>query len=138
MNLPTPLRNLLALSCLAAFAGCGSPSASTDSGSGGTQFTHGNVTLNLKKGITTQEEVLRLFGAPNIATVDSAGQEVWSYQKYATVSKSSTTDGFFTIVVAGVSRSSGQTESSTKTMTLIIKFNQEKVVTEFSSFTSSF
>ena len=47
-------------------------------------FTHGNVQLSIKKGITTQAEVLEKFGAPNIATIDSSGYEVWTYQKYAT------------------------------------------------------
>lgn len=44
-------------------------------------FTHGNVQLTLKKGVTTQADILENFGSPNIATIDSEGLEVWTYQK---------------------------------------------------------
>src|SRR6266404_4242990 len=64
-------------------------------------FTQGSVTLNIHKGKTTQEEVLRAFGAPNIVTKDSEGLDVWTYQKFATVSQSFQRDGFATIIVAG-------------------------------------
>lgn len=123
--------------CLLVMNGCVTAPSGTGVSSPN-QFTHGNVTLNLKKGVTTQVEVLRLFGAPNIATVDDSGQEVWSYQKYASVAKSSTSEGFFTIVLAGGGRTSSQAESTNRTMTLIIKFGSDKVVSEFSSFTSNF
>ncbi len=105
---------------------------------GNNPFTSGNVTLNLKTGVTTQADVLRVFGAPNIATVDSSGMEVWSYQKNATISSSSSSQGFFTIVLASAATSQTQFATSSRTMTLIIKFNAQKIVTDFSSFASSF
>jgi len=43
-------------------------------------FTHGNVQLTIKKGITSQNDILENFGPPNIATIDSEGNEVWTYQ----------------------------------------------------------
>jgi hypothetical protein len=94
--------------------------------------------LKLKQGVTTQAEVLAAFGAPNIATFDSNGQEVWTYQKYATVTQSSSSDGYLTIFLAGAERSRSSSESSSRTMTLIIKFNKEKIVSDFSSFSSNF
>ena len=44
-------------------------------------YTQGNVTLTLKKGVTTQADVVKVFGAPNIVTQDSSGNQVWIYQK---------------------------------------------------------
>mgnify|MGYP001038921114 FL=1 len=50
--------------------------SSTSSGDRNSPYTHGNVQINLKKGITTKTEVLEKFGAPNVATTDSSGLEV--------------------------------------------------------------
>jgi outer membrane protein assembly factor BamE (lipoprotein component of BamABCDE complex) len=88
----------------------------------------------LKKGETTQAEVLEKFGAPNIATVDGQGNEVWTYQRHATVSRSSA--GYATIVILGGGTSGF--EQSSRTMTLIIKFDARKVVSDFNSMYSSF
>ena len=97
-------------------------------------LTQGAVQLYLKKGETTQADILEKFGAPNIATIDGQGNEVWTYQRHATVSKSSSSYG--TLILLGGS-SSGFEESS-RTMTLIINFNSQKVVTDFKSMYSSF
>jgi len=101
-------------------------------------FTHGNVQLSIKKGITTQAEVLEKFGAPNIATIDGSGHEVWTYQKYATVSTSNISGVYATVIVAGVTTSSSGFEQSSKTMTLILKFNESKTVIDFKSMTTNF
>ena len=101
-------------------------------------FTQGNVTLSIKKGKTTQEEILKAFGAPNIVTKDSSDLEVWSYQKFATVSQSSQQDGYVTLVIIGGASSSTRFEQTQRTMTLIIKFDSNNVVKEFSSRSSEF
>jgi len=97
-------------------------------------LTHGGVQLYLKKGVTTQTDVLEKFGAPNVSTLDAQGNEVWTYQKHASVSKESGSYG--TIIILGGSTSGS--ESSSKTMTLIIKFDAQKIVTDFNSMYSSF
>jgi hypothetical protein len=101
-------------------------------------FTHGNVQLSIKKGITTQAEVLEKFGAPNIATIDGSGHEVWTYQKYATVATSNISGVYATVIVAGVTTSSSGFEQSSKTMTLILKFDESKTVIDFKSMTTNF
>lgn len=101
-------------------------------------YTHGNVQLSLVKGQTTQSDVLEIFGAPNVATVDGEGREVWTYQKNATLVKSTTADSYGTIILAGAQKTSTRFESSSRTMTLIIKFDSNKRVVDFSSRTSSF
>ena len=44
-----------------------------------------HVQLTLRSGITTKNEVLESFGAPNVTTRDAEGQEVWTYQRYGRV-----------------------------------------------------
>ncbi len=101
-------------------------------------LTQGNVQLNLKVGQSTKAEVLEVFGAPNITTRDGNGQEVWSYQRHATVSQSSSKSGFFTILIAGAGSKASGFSQTMRTMTLIVKFSPEDVVTDFRSRTSDF
>jgi outer membrane protein assembly factor BamE (lipoprotein component of BamABCDE complex) len=101
-------------------------------------MTQGNVQMNLSVGKTTKTEVLEVFGAPNITTRDGSGQEVWSYQRHATVSQSSSSSSFFTILLAGTGSSASGFSQTTRTMTLIIKFNPSDVVSDFRSRTSDF
>lgn len=113
-----------------AFTGC----QTTENTLKNSPLTHGNVTLNLKTGETTQAEVLELFGPPNIATINAEGNEVWTYQRHATVSRS--TEAYATIVLLG-GGTSGFSQSS-RTMTLIIKFDALKKVNDFKSMSSNF
>lgn len=102
------------------------------------QLTQGNVQLNLRVGVTTKAEVLEKFGSPNITTRDAGGQEVWSYQRMATVSQSSSSSSYWTILLTGQSRSADGFAQSSRTMTLIIKFDGKDVVSDFRSRTSDF
>lgn len=101
-------------------------------------LTQGNVQLNLQVGVTTKAEVLEKFGSPNITTRDGGGQEVWSFQRMATVSQSSSSSSYWTILLAGGSRSAEGFSQSSRTMTLIIKFDNRDVVSDFRSRTSDF
>lgn len=118
--------------------GCASPPSSMESTVQNSPFTHGNVQLTLKKGVTTQAEVLETFGAPNVATVDSDGNEVWTYQKNATVSKTNENSAYGTVILFGGRSSSSGFEQSSRTMTLILKFDASKKVIDFKSMTTSF
>lgn len=102
------------------------------------QLTQGNVQMNLVVGKTTKAEVLENFGAPNVTTRDGAGREVWSYQRAAQVSQSSSKTGFWTIILAGQSSAATGFESSSRMITLIIKFDRNDIVTDFRSRTSNF
>jgi hypothetical protein len=132
------IRKILVVLAASTLVGCASNPPSTESTAPNSPFTHGNVQLTLKKGVTTQAEVLEAFGAPNVATVDSAGNEVWTYQKNATVSKSNESSAYGTIILFGGSSSSSGFEQSSKTMTLIIKFDESRKVLDFKSMTTNF
>ena len=103
-----------------------------------TPFTHGNVQINLVKDVTTQSEVLEVFGPPNVATINSDGLEVWSYQKNSQVSKSTQSSGNVNVIIFGGSSSSTGFETTSRTMTLILKFDEDKVLREFNSMSSNF
>lgn len=102
------------------------------------ELTHGNVQMNLKVGETTQTQVLEIFGAPNITSIDGSNREVWTYQRQATVSQSSSTGNYWTIVLAGGNSNASGFEQTQRTMTLIIKFDANKVVSDFRSRSSEF
>lgn len=90
-------------------------------------LSQGNVQLLMEIGVTTKAEVLETFGAPNVTTRDGEGREVWSYQRQATLTQSGTSEFF----VAGVSQTS-------RMMTLIIKFDENDVLADYSSRESNF
>ena len=123
----------ISLLCL---TGCVSPQPANDAKN--SPYTHGNVQLTLKKGITTQTDVLEKFGSPNIATTDASGQEVWTYEKHATVTSGSGSGVYGTVVLLGAAGNSSHYEQSSRTMTLIIKFDSDKKVSNFKSMTTSF
>lgn len=101
-------------------------------------LTQGSVQLNLQVGQTTKADVLEKFGSPNLTTRDGSGQEVWSYQRMATVSQSSSSSGYWTIFLTGQSKSADGFSQSSRSITLIIKFNAKDVVSDFRSRTSDF
>ena len=102
------------------------------------QLTHGNVQMNLEVGVTTQAQVLEVFGAPNITTIDSSGQEVWTYQRHATVAQATGSSNYWTVVLVGGASGSSGFERSSRTITLIIKFDESNTVVEFNSRASNF
>lgn len=102
------------------------------------ELTHGNVQMNLEVGKTTQTDVLEVFGAPNITSIDGSGQEVWTYQRNATVTQSSSSSNYWTIILAGGESGAAGFERTQRTITLIIKFSAEKIVSDFRSRSSNF
>jgi len=102
------------------------------------QLTQGNVQLTLKVGKTTKSVVLNKFGAPNVITRDGSGKEVWTYQRSAQISQSSTQSAYWTIILAGQSGRGSGFETSSRMITLIIKFDSRDVVFDFKSRTSTF
>ena len=102
------------------------------------ELTQGMVQMNLEVGKTNKAEVLNTFGGPNITTRDSSGNEVWTYQRAAQISQSSSQSGYWTIIIAGKSGSAASFETSSRMITLIIKFDQNDIVTDFKSRESNF
>ena len=97
-------------------------------------LTPGMAKTTIIKGTTTQNEILTVFGAPNIVTKNKSGNEVWTYDKMSVESGSSDVYGT-AILVGGVgSRSS----TSTRTFTLMIEFDEQDIVKDYSYRSSAF
>lgn len=113
-------------------------------------LTHGMVQMTLKVGQTTQAEIIENFGGPNITTIDGSGQEMWVYDRHATVSYDKQS-GFSIGLFAGgggggvggggglgFGSKKSKSSTSSRAMTLIIKFDTNKIVSDFKSRSSSF
>jgi hypothetical protein len=113
-------------------------------------LTHGMAQMVLHVGTTTQMEVLDTFGAPNITTLDASGQEVWVYDRQATVTSSGSSGFSIGMLVGagggnvgggagfGFGKSKSKTTQTQRTMILVIKFGADKRVVDFKSRSSSY
>ena len=97
-------------------------------------LTYGNVKKNVIKGKTTQTEVLQLLGSPNIVTKNTKGQEVWTYTRQSFDAKSGSFGGGIIILGGQKAFSSAATSS----FDLIVTFNQNEVVEDYSVVASQF
>ncbi|MFC1704292.1 hypothetical protein ACFL1E_05900 [Candidatus Omnitrophota bacterium] len=97
-------------------------------------LTAGMVKKEIIKGVTTQTDILEVFGAPNIVTKNKSGNEVWTYDKVSVEKAASESYGTIIIAAIGGARSS----TSTKTFTLMIEFGDSEVVQDYSYRSSAF
>lgn len=118
------------------------------------RLSYGIVTSKVIKGKTTQAELVDMFGGPNISTTDADGLETWVYERSASNTSSSgqttrTTqaqgmDVFFGLGLLGrgsdTTTTSGRTSSSTsvRNITVIVKFNPDKTVKDYSARAATF
>lgn len=97
-------------------------------------LTPGMAKTKIIKGQTTQNEILEVFGAPNIITKNKSGNEVWTYDKASV--ETGTSDVYGTILIAGGAGSRSST--SARTFTLMIEFDDKNIVKDFSYRSSAF
>lgn len=126
------------------------PVMASEPASSPNMLTNGMVQMTVRVGSTTQAEILETFGAPNITTIDGSGQEMWVYDRQATVSSDSSSGFSIGMLIGavgggvggggglGFGKKKSKSETSSRTMTLILKFDDHKVVTDFRSRSSSF
>ncbi len=156
------IRLNIAVLSMATLIVCGCVTAKAPERPGGTSqksnLTPGMVKATIVEGTTGQVEILRVFGAPNIVTRDTDGQEVWAYDVQSTASSAGTAEwqaggglvgGAATArghsaggVGAGVGGSSGKGSSvsqvSSSTFTLLITFNDRDVVSNYQMMSTKF
>jgi hypothetical protein len=121
---------VLLLACLTVLStGC-----QQESRTQGSNLTPGMAKTKITNGVTTQTEILEVFGAPNIITKNKSGNEVWSYDRVAM--DKSNKEGYWTILAAGAS--SGNQTTSTKTFTLMLEFDDDGTVKDNSYRASQF
>lgn len=136
------MRNLWILAALgvsAFFTGCGADrhARATQAALDGDRLTLGSVQKDIRKGMNATE-VLEAMGSPNIVTSGENGTETWVYDKIATDTVHSKSNGWWFMLVAGGSSGSGASSSSQRTLTVIIKFDREKLVSDLAYHSSRF
>jgi hypothetical protein len=97
-------------------------------------LTAGMVKKEIIEGVTTQNDILQVFGAPNIITRNKSGKEVWTYDTISV--EKSAEEGYWNVIVAGAA--GGRSSTSTRTFTLMIEFDDNEVVKECSYRASAF
>ncbi|ABD27266.1 hypothetical protein Saro_2830 [Novosphingobium aromaticivorans DSM 12444] len=147
------MRKILAAALLAsAFPGYSVAFAKAQSGAveSPNTLTHGMVQMTVRVGVTTQAEILETFGGPNITSIDGTGQEMWVYDRQATVSTDSSSGFSIGMLLGagggsvgggaglGFGKKKSKSEQTSRSMTLIIKFDKNRVVSDFRSRSSSF
>jgi outer membrane protein assembly factor BamE (lipoprotein component of BamABCDE complex) len=95
-------------------------------------------------------QVTEVLGAPNIVTTDENRREVWIYDKISTEVTYSKSEGGLAALIFGAigsggggllgsaNQSAGASSQSQRTLTVVIKFDENKVVRDFSYHQSSF
>ena len=121
-------------------------------------LSYGTVTSQVKKNETTQLQLLELFGGPNISTTDADGLETWVYERSASTTDTAgaaearNLNAFFGAggnvggaavgggVAGGASsaRDRSRTTNTVRTLTVIVKFNPDKTVRDYSVRQSTF
>lgn len=112
-----------------------------------------NVQREIKVGMAGAD-VIAVLGSPNMVTTDSQRRETWVYDKVATERVYSTSGGGLGLMLGGASvggngggfgglggmfsKSSGAASTSQRTLTIIIKFDNDGFVRDYSYRQSSF
>ena len=102
----------------------------------------------------SQGSVAEALGSPNIVTKDDAGDETWVYDKIATEASYSNDRGAASgavgaggpagsvLILGGLlgsyERSAGASASTQRTLTVVIKFDKQQKVKDFSYHSSKF
>lgn len=132
-------------------SGCSASHHAKDvqTGLDGDRLTVGTVQREIHKGMSGAE-VAEALGSPNVVTSEEGGREVWIYDKFATDVVAS--ESGWSIFGAGVGfgnsgggggglgarGGAGASSSSQRTLTVIVKFDENKKVRDFAYHASRF
>ncbi len=119
----------------------------------GDRLTVGTVQREVRVGMSGAK-VAEVLGSPNIVSTDEEGREVWIYDRISMTRVYSESRGGVSALVLGgalvgpalvggavfpyYGSSAGATETQQRTITVIIKFNEESTVRDFAYHASRF
>jgi outer membrane protein assembly factor BamE (lipoprotein component of BamABCDE complex) len=113
--------------CLSvAVAGCSSDQAEIKED----RLTVGKVQGEIKVGMAASQ-VAELLGSPNIVTTDEKRREVWMYDKVSTDRVDTSKSSFAGLIILGTNSRSSSSSQRQRTLTIIIKYDEEKKVRDF-------
>ncbi|WP_455377608.1 hypothetical protein [Petrachloros mirabilis] len=116
----------LSMILMVASAGCGGGTAEIKED----RLTVGKVQGEIKVGMPASQ-VAELLGSPNIVTTDEKRREVWIYDKVSTDRVDTASSSFAGIIILGASSSESSSAQRQRTLTIIIKYDEEKKVRDF-------
>lgn len=119
----------LLLSLSAAWAGCHSwPDKKQDPEA--ERLTVGTVQREIRIGMDAAS-VAEVLGSPNIVTTDDQRREVWVYDKVSSDRVDSARSDHATLIIIGTRSSAVSRSTRQRTLTIIIKFDENKQVRDF-------
>ena len=106
---------------------CTAPEPQTESPQ---SLTLGKVQGEIEVGMSSAA-VVEILGSPNMVTTDDQRREVWVYDKVSTEQTNASSSSYGTLLILG--GSSGDSASTTvqRTLTIIIKFDEDEKVRDF-------
>lgn len=124
------------LLCIFLLSGCASASYQRQQvrDDKGDRLTVGTVQRKIHVGMPSAD-VAQVLGAPNIVSTDEERREVWIYDKISTDVVYSESDAGIKFLTVG---RSGAKSTSQRTLTIVIKFDNDGKVRDFAYHTSSF
>lgn len=93
-------------------------------------LTVGKVQGEIKVGMPASD-VAAVLGSPNIVTTDEKRREVWIYDKVSSHRVNTNHSAFGTLIILGANANQNQNTTTQKTLTIIIKYDEQKMVRDF-------
>tara|TARA_B110000003_G_C16403686_1_gene439346 strand:+ start:121 stop:546 length:426 start_codon:yes stop_codon:yes gene_type:complete len=101
------------------------------------ELTVGVVQREIKIGMSGAD-VAQSLGSPNIVSTDSERREVWIYDKISRTSVSDAKKSGGTLLIIGASTQTSSSSTTQKNLTIIVKFDEDNLVRDFSYRQASF
>lgn len=101
-----------------------------ESDASNSNLTFGMVKSKIIEGQTSQEEILKIFGSPNLTTKNKSNNEVWSYNRMSANQKGGET--YY------LSSTKGSSSSTTRSFDLIISFDEKDIVKDYSVISTNY
>lgn len=126
---------LAALICFGGLVGCSTATGNTIEND--EKLTVAKAQKEIKIGMSSAE-VVEVLGSPNMVTTDDQRRETWVYDRISTQVDSSSSSKGVWLLIAGAGGSKSSAKSSQRTLTIIVKFDEQSKVRDFAYRTSSF
>lgn len=102
------------------------------------RLTVGTVQREIRQGMSGAD-VAAALGSPNIVTSDERRRETWVYDRISTEQVySASQGGVNALFLAGVGARAGAAQTTQRTLTVIIRFDEDRRVRDFTYRSSSF
>jgi outer membrane protein assembly factor BamE (lipoprotein component of BamABCDE complex) len=97
----------------------------------------GTVQRFIRNGMTSAE-VVEVLGSPNMVTKNAEGNETWVYDKIHSEYEAKRSDFGICLILFGGSSAKASGGSSERTLTIVVHFDKNSKVIDFSYRTTSF